>query len=201
VSPDGVFPDGLSPDAGAVEPEKALCESPAPASAAGCGRATSNAGGATGSGLGRYAGSGSDSSGGVNAIGGCAIPTAGAGGSTALLRPSGDAESRPCWRAASTRPDDSASPAAATTSAAARPAVQGRGSPQTGQTVMPSWGPRPPAWVWTISHAVRASTLSGFTYFMPVSAMPSHPRRSPATGVQLQVHRVRDRAVTVSANR
>ncbi|GGQ63724.1 hypothetical protein GCM10010166_36920 [Couchioplanes caeruleus subsp. azureus] len=88
-------------------------------------------------------------------------------------RPRGDAPGPP--RVAAIRPELSARPAAATTSAAARPAVHGRGSPQTGQMVMPSCGPRPPACAWTISHAVRASTLSGLTYFVPTKAMPFPP--------------------------
>jgi hypothetical protein len=69
----------------------------------------------------------------------------------------------PC-RVAATRPDDSASPAANTTSAAARPDAHGNGSPQTGQRVIPGRGPEPPACASSISRAVRARTLSGFTY-------------------------------------
>jgi hypothetical protein len=78
-----------------------------------------------------------------------------------------------CWRAASIRPDDSARPAAKRTSAAARPDEQGKGSPQTGQFIMPSRGPAPRAWAATISWAVRASTLSGLT----IVAMRIVPRR------------------------
>ncbi|OJF11560.1 hypothetical protein BG844_25575 [Couchioplanes caeruleus subsp. caeruleus] len=113
--------------------------------------------------------------------------------------PSGEAPGPP--RAAAIRPELSARPAAATTSAAARPAVHGRASPQTGQMVMPSCGPRPPACAWTISHAVRASTLSGLTYFMPTKAMPFHPRSSPATGVHAQVHREPRSSGPLSPNR
>ncbi|GAA2598893.1 hypothetical protein GCM10010435_92940 [Winogradskya consettensis] len=81
------------------------------------------------------------------------------------------------WRrVAAMRPEDSARPAASTTSAAARPAVQGRRSPQIGQMVMPSCGPWPPAWDWSISQAVRARTLSGLTYFVMLPVMVSHPR-------------------------
>lgn len=61
-----------------------------------------------------------------------------------VTSPKGDAPN-PC-RDASIRPDDSASPAANSTSAAARPVGQGRGSPHTGQIVIPSRGPDPPAW-------------------------------------------------------
>ncbi|KHD74611.1 hypothetical protein MB27_27845 [Actinoplanes utahensis] len=63
---------------------------------------------------------------------------------------------------AATRPESSARPAAARTSAAARAVRQGSGSPQAGQSVAPSYGPSPPC-ASTILLAVRASTLSGLT--------------------------------------
>jgi hypothetical protein len=101
-----------------------------------------------------------------------AEPAAGRSGRSG--RPSGETAPSACSRAASIRPDDSASPAANSTSAAARPDGHGNGSPQTGQLIMPARGPAPPAWAATISRAVRASTLSGFT--MPVAAISPHPR-------------------------
>ncbi|GAB1691315.1 hypothetical protein KRM28CT15_31180 [Krasilnikovia sp. M28-CT-15] len=85
---------------------------------------------------------------------------------------------RPC-RAASTRPDDSASPAATRTSAAARPVEQGSGSPHTGQVVIPAVGPAPPACASITSAAVRARTLSGRMYAVDPVAMVV-PRRSAA---------------------
>ncbi|MCA2218802.1 hypothetical protein [Jidongwangia harbinensis] len=89
------------------------------------------------------------------------------GRAACAARPSGDVSPgrgpRP-WRAASISPDDSARPAANSTSAAARPDEQGSGSPQTGHSIMPSRGPAPPACASSISRAVRASRLSGLTY-------------------------------------
>jgi hypothetical protein len=126
-------------------------------------------------------------------------------------RPNGDsvAGPRPC-RDASTRPDDSASPAANRTSAAARPVGHGSGSPQTGQMVIPSRGPAPPACAWATSCAVRASTLSGFTYVVDAILFPI-PRRSPAgrdgaaaprpRHASAQVHRVARGSGPVSRNR
>src|SRR4051812_8254125 len=44
---------------------------------------------------------------------------------------------------------------------------------------MPSCGPRPPAWVCTISHAVRANTLSGLMYLIPLCSMRLTPVDRP----------------------
>jgi hypothetical protein len=129
----------------------------------------------------------------------------GSGASDSAGRPSGEPGTGAGWigaiagREADTRPEDSARPAANNTSAAARPEEHGRRSPQTGQIVIPSRGPAPPACAFTISRAVRASTLSGSTY-VPVDAiLPSIPRRYLARSAQ--VHRLAGRFVPFSRNR
>jgi hypothetical protein len=100
--------------------------------------------------------------------------------------PNGDPAAGPRPRRdTSTRPEDSASPAANRTSAAARPAGHGSGSPQSGQIVMPSRGPAPPACACATSCAVRASTLSGFTYVVDAIRFPS-PVGCPLAGTARQ---------------
>nr|GID82283.1 hypothetical protein Ade03nite_12070 [Actinoplanes derwentensis] len=78
-------------------------------------------------------------------------------------------------RVAATRPDSSARPAAARTWAAAWPVRHGSVSPQTGHSVVPSCGPSPPPCASTILVAVRASTLSGFTYVDATGFAPPFP--------------------------
>ncbi len=70
-----------------------------------------------------------------------------------------------CGEAAASRPEASARPAAARTSAADWAIRQGRRSPQVGHAVAPGV----PVCASTISRAVRASTLSGFTYAFVVA--------------------------------